>query len=81
MVAAAGRQLRTEQKELPQVRFMGLLKADKESEAGAPPSKELMERMGKFVEEITRAGVLLATDGLSQARRARASGSPRGRSP
>ena len=46
------------------MRFMGLLKADKESEAGAPPSKELMERMGKFVEEITRAGVLLATDGL-----------------
>jgi hypothetical protein len=46
------------------VRFMGLLKADKDSEAGAPPNKELMERMGKFVEEITKAGVLLATDGL-----------------
>lgn len=46
------------------MRFMGLLKADAESEAGAPPSQELMERMGTFMEEITRAGVLLATDGL-----------------
>ncbi|MCI0460053.1 MAG: YciI family protein [Gemmataceae bacterium] len=46
------------------MRVMGLLKADKESEAGAPPSKELMEKMGTFLEEITKAGVLLATDGL-----------------
>jgi hypothetical protein len=46
------------------MRFMGLLKADKHSEAGVPPSKELMEKMGKFMEEITKAGVLLATDGL-----------------
>jgi hypothetical protein len=46
------------------MRFLGLLKADAESEAGTPPSKELMERMGTFLEEITKAGVLLATDGL-----------------
>jgi|SRR5262245_4764581 len=46
------------------MRFMGLLKADADSEAGAPPSKDLMERMGTFIEEITKAGVLLATDGL-----------------
>ncbi|SRR5713101_5151334 len=46
------------------MRFIGLLKADKHSEAGAPPPKDLMERMGKFLEEITKAGVLLATDGL-----------------
>jgi hypothetical protein len=46
------------------MRIMGLLKADKDSEAGAPPSREIMERMGIFVEEVTRAGVLLATDGL-----------------
>jgi len=46
------------------MRVMGLLKADKDSEAGAPPSKELMERMGAFIEEVTKAGVLLATDGL-----------------
>jgi len=43
---------------------MGLLRADKHSEAGVPPSPELMARMGTFMEEITRAGVLLATDGL-----------------
>jgi hypothetical protein len=46
------------------MRFLGLLKADKESEAGAPPRKELMEKMGKFIEEITKAGVLVATAGL-----------------
>src|SRR4051812_46112003 len=46
------------------MRCMGLLKADKYSEAGAPPSQELMERMGTFIEEISKAGVLVATDGL-----------------
>jgi hypothetical protein len=46
------------------MRFIGLLKADKSSEAGEPPSKELLERMGPFLEEISKAGVLLATDGL-----------------
>ncbi len=46
------------------MRFIGLLKADKDSEAGVPPSKELMEKMGKFIEEVTKAGVMLATDGL-----------------
>lgn len=56
---------------------MGLLKADEHSEAGTPPSKELMEKMGTFMEEITRAGVLLATDGLqpsSKGARVRLSG-------
>jgi hypothetical protein len=46
------------------MRFLGLLKADEHSEAGAPPSQELMEKMGPFMEEITKAGVLLATAGL-----------------
>ena len=46
------------------MRIMGLLKADKESESGAPPSPELFAEMGKFMEEVTKAGVLLATDGL-----------------
>jgi hypothetical protein len=46
------------------MRIMGLLKADQHSEAGAPPAKELMEEMGKFVEEVTKAGVLLGSDGL-----------------
>jgi hypothetical protein len=46
------------------MRILGLLRADKDSEAGAPPTRELMERMGTFIEEVTKAGVLLATDGL-----------------
>jgi hypothetical protein len=46
------------------MRFLGLLKADKDSESGAPPRKELMEKMGKFMEEITKAGVLVDTAGL-----------------
>jgi hypothetical protein len=46
------------------MRFIGLLRADKDSEAGTSPSRDLMERMGTFMEEITKAGVLLATDGL-----------------
>jgi hypothetical protein len=46
------------------MRFLGLLKGDEESEVGAPPQKELMEKMGKFIEEITKAGVLLDTAGL-----------------
>jgi hypothetical protein len=46
------------------MRILGLLKADKDSEAGVPPSKELMEKMGNFIEEVMKAGVLLATDGL-----------------
>jgi len=46
------------------MRILGLLKADKGSEAGVPPTKELIERMGRFIEEVTKAGVLLATDGL-----------------
>ena len=47
------------------MRILGLLKADKESEAGAPPSPELLEKMGKFIEEVMKAGVLKATDGLT----------------
>jgi hypothetical protein len=46
------------------MRFLGLLKADEHSEAGAPPTKELMEKMGKFMEEVTKAGVLIDTAGL-----------------
>lgn len=46
------------------MRFLGLLKADESSESGELPSAELMARMGAFMEEVTKAGVLLATDGL-----------------
>jgi hypothetical protein len=46
------------------MRFLGVLKADKDSEAGVPPSPDFMERMGKFMEEVMRAGVVKATEGL-----------------
>ncbi|MCL4767876.1 MAG: YciI family protein [Hyphomicrobiaceae bacterium] len=46
------------------MRILGLMKASKESEAGVPPSRELMERMGAFVEEVTKAGVMVSSDGL-----------------
>ena len=50
------------------MRVLGLLKADKESEAGVPPTPELIERMGKFIEDVARSGVLVATDGLMPSR-------------
>jgi hypothetical protein len=46
------------------MRFLGLLRADKHSENGDPPSPELLERMGTFIEEITKAGVLISSEGL-----------------
>ena len=46
------------------MRIMGLLRADASSETGELPTPELMENMGKFLEEVMKAGVLLATDGL-----------------
>ncbi len=46
------------------MRVLGMLGADPHSEAGAPPSKELIERMGVFIEEVTKAGVLLDSNGL-----------------
>ena len=59
------------------MRCLGLLKADKDSEAGVPPTPELIARMGEFMEEITKAGILLATDGLhptSKGKRVKLSG-------
>jgi hypothetical protein len=46
------------------MRFMLLVKASKESEAGEPPTKDLMAAMGRFNEEMAKAGVLLAGEGL-----------------
>lgn len=46
------------------MRFMALVKADKSSEAGAPPDPKLLEEMGEFNEKLVRAGVLLAGEGL-----------------
>jgi hypothetical protein len=46
------------------MRVMVLVKADKNSEAGVLPTKELLAEMGKFNEELVKAGVLLAAEGL-----------------
>jgi hypothetical protein len=46
------------------MRFMMLVKASRESEAGALPSKELLAAMGQFNEEMVKAGVMIAGDGL-----------------
>jgi hypothetical protein len=46
------------------MRFMVLVKADKQSEAGAMPSREILEAMGKFNEKLIQAGVMLAGEGL-----------------
>ena len=46
------------------MRFMILIKADQNSEAGVMPSEELLTEMGRFNEELAKAGVLLAGEGL-----------------
>jgi hypothetical protein len=46
------------------MRFMVLVKASKDSEAGVMPSEQLLTEMGKFNEELAKAGVLLAAEGL-----------------
>jgi len=46
------------------MRFMVIVKASKDSEAGIMPSQQLLADMGKFNEELTKAGVLLAAEGL-----------------
>jgi hypothetical protein len=46
------------------MRFMMQVRADKNTEAGVLPSKELLAAMGKFNEEMAKAGVMLAGDGL-----------------
>jgi hypothetical protein len=46
------------------MRFMVIVKASKASEAGVMPSTELLEAMGKFNEEMVKAGVMLAGEGL-----------------
>jgi len=46
------------------MRFMVLVKADKNSEAGVMPTEQLLTDMGKFNEELVNAGVMLAGEGL-----------------
>jgi hypothetical protein len=62
------------------MRFMILVKATKDSEAGVLPSAELLTEMGKYNEELVKAGVLLAGEGLhpsSKGARVKFSGSKR----
>jgi hypothetical protein len=62
------------------MRFMIIVKADNNSEAGMMPSKELLAEMGRYNEELTKAGVLLAAEGLhpsSKGARVRFSGTNR----
>jgi hypothetical protein len=62
------------------MRFMVLVKADKNSEAGVMPSRELLAEMGKYNEELVNAGVMLAGEGLqpsSKGVRVKFSGSQR----
>jgi hypothetical protein len=46
------------------MRVMVVVKATKESEAGAPPDARILEAMGKFNEELVKAGIMLSGDGL-----------------
>jgi len=46
------------------MRFMVIVKADKNSEAGVLPDPKILTEMGKFNEELVKAGVMLAGDGL-----------------
>src|SRR3712207_197658 len=62
------------------MRVMVLIKADQDSEAGVMPSEQLLTEMGAFNEELVKAGVMLAGDGLkpsSAGARVRFSGSER----
>jgi hypothetical protein len=62
------------------MRFMVIVKASKDSEAGVMPTKELLAAMGKYNEELAKAGILLAGEGLhpsSKGARIRFSGSKR----
>lgn len=61
------------------MRCMVVVKANKSTEAGILPSKELLTKMGKFNEELVKAGVMLAGEGLqptSKAKRVKFSEKP-----
>lgn len=62
------------------MRFMVIIKADERSEAGEMPSERLLTEMGKYNEQLVKAGVLLAGEGLhpsSRGARVKLSGSKR----
>jgi hypothetical protein len=57
------------------MRFMVIVKANKDSEAGILRDQKVLTEIGKFNEELVKAGVMLAGEGCWRARRARASSS------
>ena len=62
------------------MRFMVMVKATKDSEAGVMPTQEMLEAMGKYNEELVKAGIMLAGEGLhpsSKGARVRFSGKNR----
>src|SRR3954466_13596438 len=62
------------------MRFMVIVKANKDSEAGVLPDQKILTEMGKFNEELAKAGVMLAGEGLqasSKGARVRFSGPKR----
>jgi hypothetical protein len=62
------------------MRVMVIVKADKNSEAGTLPPKEIFEKMGKYNEELVKAGVMLAGEGVqpsSKGKRVKFSGTQR----
>jgi len=62
------------------MRVMVIVKASKESEAGVMPSQELLAQMGKYNEQLVKAGIMLAGDGLhptSKGKRVKFSGTKR----
>src|SRR6185436_8480062 len=62
------------------MRFMVIVKASKESEAGALPDQKILAAMGKYNEELVKAGVMLAGEGLhpsSKGKRVKFSGDQR----
>ena len=62
------------------MRFMVMVKATKDSEAGALPDQKILTEMGKFNEELVKAGIMLAGEGLqptSKGARVRFSGNKR----
>jgi hypothetical protein len=62
------------------MRVMVIVKANKDSEAGVLPDRKILTEMGKFNEQLTKAGVMLAAEGLqasSKGKRVRFSGDTR----
>jgi len=62
------------------MRVMVIVKADKQSEAGVLPDKEILTKMGKYNEELVKAGIMLAGEGLhptSKGKRVKFSGEKR----